>query len=388
MNDENNEEPGRGPLHDIRVIAVEQYAAGPFATQQLRSLGADVIKVEDPHTGGDVGRWVPPDGVDGDSLFFQTFNHGKRSIALDLKSTAGRSIFQDIVAKSDAVVYNLRGDVPARLGLRYSDIARFNPRIVSVSLSAYGQTGPRKAEPGYDYLIQGLSGWMDLTGEPGGAPTKSGLSLVDFASGYAAALAVVSGVHSARISGQGRDWDLSLLDVGISLLTYVATWQLTLGRETEPTRLSAHPTLVPFQDFQTTDGWIVIACAKQVFWERFKTALGMSELEDSDFSTFDGRLKNRERLLGILEPALAAAPTQAWLDLLGEAKVPCGPANNVEAALNEPQVHARELLQQFSHPKFGTVRTVRAATLPDPLPMVTRAAPRLGENTEDVLSGR
>jgi crotonobetainyl-CoA:carnitine CoA-transferase CaiB-like acyl-CoA transferase len=211
------------PLGDLRIVAVEQYAAGPFASLQLAALGAEVIKIEDPLSNGDIGRSVPPDAAGGDSLFFQTFNHGKRSVALDLRNEAGRTVFHRLVARSDAVLSNLRGDVPARLGLRYEDLAEFNPKIVSCSLSAYGMTGPRAHEPGYDYLVQALTGWMSLTGEPGGPPTKSGLSLVDFASGYAAAASVLAGVHAARRTGKGMDCDLSLYDVGMNLLTYLAT---------------------------------------------------------------------------------------------------------------------------------------------------------------------
>lgn len=175
------------PLEDIRVIAIEQYGAGPYGSLQLADLGAEIIKIEDPNTGGDVSRYVPPFQEGHDSLFFEAFNRNKRSIALDISTPEGRSVFEDLVAESDAVFSNLRGDVPAKLEIRYEDLAHINPAIVCVSLSGFGMTGPRSKEPGYDYIVQALVGWMSLTGEADGPPTKSGLSLVDFSAGYVAA---------------------------------------------------------------------------------------------------------------------------------------------------------------------------------------------------------
>ena len=179
------------PLADLRILAVEQFGAGPFGSVQLAELGADVIKIEDPRTGGDVSRSVPPYQSGEDSLFFETFNHDKRSLALDLNAAAGRAIFEDLVRVSDAVYSNLRGDGPAKLRLRYADLAPLNPRIVCVSLSGFGMTGPRRDEPAYDYILQGLAGWQSLTGAPDGPPTKSGLSLVDYSGGLVAALALL-----------------------------------------------------------------------------------------------------------------------------------------------------------------------------------------------------
>jgi crotonobetainyl-CoA:carnitine CoA-transferase CaiB-like acyl-CoA transferase len=378
-------EHGAQPLAGLRVLAVEQYAAGPFGTLQLASLGADVIKIEDPVSGGDIGRSVPPDGREGDSLFFQTFNHGKRSVALDLRSEAGRRVFERLVETADAVFYNLRGDVPEKLRLRYADLAPINPRIVCVSLSAYGMTGPRTSEPGYDYLIQGLAGWMELTGEPDGPPTKSGLSLIDFASGYVSALGLVSGVRDAQATGRGRDWDLSLYDVGMSLLTYLATWYLTLGRVPERTRWSAHPTLVPFQNVRTSDGWIVVACAKQVFWQRLRDHLSDPRLDDHRFETLDGRLHHRGELLTILEAIFRTRPSHTWIEELTTLGVPCAPIHDIPAAFTEAQLDARELVQSFPHDRFGEVKVVRTAVTPKPEAGSTLPAPALGADTETVL---
>ena len=233
------------PLEDLRIIALEQYGAGPFGTLHLADLGADVIKIEDPRSGGDVGRYVPPFQMGEDSLFFETFNRNKRSISLDLENPAGREVFEDLTRRSDAVYSNFRGDVPKKLKIQYADLSHLNPAIVCVSLSGFGNSGPLSDKPGYDYMLQALAGWMSLTGEPEGPPTKSGLSLVDFTGGYVAAIALLSAVHAARRDGKGMDCDLSLYDVAVTLLNYPATWYMTGGWEPRRTERAAHPSLVP-----------------------------------------------------------------------------------------------------------------------------------------------
>ena len=179
-----------------------------------------MIKIEDPRVGGDVGRYVPPYAEDEDSLFFETFNRNKRSLSLDLTTEAGRAVFEKLVAVSDVVYSNLRGDVPEKMRIRYDDLKHLNPRIVCVSLTGFGMTGPRRAEPGYDYVLQGLAGWMELTGEPDGPPTKSGLSMVDYSGGFVAAISLLAGVHAARRDGVGMDCDVSLYDTAVTMLTY------------------------------------------------------------------------------------------------------------------------------------------------------------------------
>ena len=349
----------RRPLEDMRIIAVEQYGAGPFGSLHLADLGAEIIKIEDPSVGGDVGRYVPPFADGGDSLFFQTFNRNKRTIDLDLTNPAGRAVFLDLVQRADAVYSNLRGDVPARLRIRYEDLKDANPRIVCCSLSGFGMTGPRRAEPAYDYILQALTGWMSLTGEPDGAPSKTGLSLVDYSGGLIAAFALVSGIHAARRDGKGMDCDLSLYDVGIGMLTYLATWHLT--REFMPvrTRNSAHPSLVPFQNFQTADGWIVIGCAKEKFWQRLTDVIGMPELAtDPRFIDFAERREHAGVLTPILEDRIRRQPSEHWLGLLREAGVPSAPVRGLPDALRDPHTVARDLILEYDHPTFGHVRTV------------------------------
>jgi len=375
------------PLEDVRIVAVEQYGAGPWGSVHLADLGADVIKIEDPRTRGDIGRYVPPFQQDEDSLFFEALNRNKRSIALDLSSAAGRSVFEKLVAVSDAVYSNLRGDVPARLGLRYADLRHVNPAIVCCSLSAFGMTGPRAAEPGYDYVMQGLTGWMSLTGEPGGPPQKTGLSLVDFAGGYVAGYALLAGLHAARRDGVGTDCDISLYETALSMLNYQATWHLTAGHTPERTRHSAHPSLVPFQNFETADGWVVVSCPKDKFFLRLLSALDLDELAtDPRFADFAGRREHKDALLAILEDAVRAEPTADLLSRLAELGVPCAPVNDVEHALVDPQITARGGIVTTEHPRFGTVRSVASPVRVGEPGTRHRRAPHRDEDGPRVLS--
>ena len=376
------------PLEDVRIVALEQYGAGPWATVHLADLGAEVIKIEDPRVGGDVGRYIPPYQEDEDSLFFETFNRNKRSLSLDVTTAAGRRVFEDLVARSDVVFSNLRGDVPAKLRLRYEDLEHVNPAIVCCSLSAYGMTGPRADEPGYDYILQGLTGWMSLTGEPEGPPTKAGLSLVDFSGGFVAAIAILAGVHAARRDGVGTDCDVSLFDAAVSLLNYPATWHMNAGFEPTRTRHSAHPSLVPFQNFETSDGWIVVGCAKEKFWQRLAEAIGRPELVDDErFATFAGRQRHRDELLEMLDDAFRRRGSEEWVELLAKAGVPCGPINDVAAALAEPQAAARSMIVETEHPRFGVVRQVASPVKVGDEPFAHRRAPRRNEDADDLLRG-
>jgi crotonobetainyl-CoA:carnitine CoA-transferase CaiB-like acyl-CoA transferase len=378
--------PRRLPLADLRILAIEQYGAGPFGSIQLAELGAEVIKIEDPRSGGDIGRFIPPHDGTGDSLFFETFNHNKRSIALDLAHPDGRRAFERLVARSDVVYSNLRGDVPAKLGIRYQDLRRVNPLIVCGSLTGFGTSGTHATEPGYDYILQGLAGWMWLTGEPGAPPTKAGLSLVDFASGYAAAASILAAVHAARRDGEGMDCDVALYDVAMSLLTYVATWQLSSGFTTERIPSSGHPTLIPFQNFATADGWIVVACAKEKFWRRLVEEIGVPELaDDPRFADFANRAANREELIPILEKCFLQETTAEWLVRLAAAGVPVGPAHDLPSALADPRVAERGLVLGYEHDGLGPVRVIRAAVSAGSRRPDVQPAPRLGADTREVL---
>jgi crotonobetainyl-CoA:carnitine CoA-transferase CaiB-like acyl-CoA transferase len=374
------------PLADIRIIAIEQYGAGPFGSMQLADLGAEVIKIEDPRSGGDIGRYVPPYQEGEDSLFFEAFNRNKRSISLDLTSGEGRTVFEDLVRVSDVVYSNLRGDVPASLRITYEDVQHLNPRIVCCPLTGYGTSGPRAAEPGYDYMVQGMAGWMALTGEPSGPPTKSGLSLVDYSAGLVAAIAMLAGVHAARRDGTGMDCDISLFDTALAMLTYPAIWNLNGDFEPERTHHSAHPSLVPFQAFETQDGWIVVGCAKEKFWQRLAVAIEQPHLAtDSRFATFADRRSNASVLLPMLEQVFATRSAAAWLEVLRAAGVPCGPVNSVSQALGDELTTARGMVMETQHPRFGTVRQLRGPVRVGNDAVEYRRAPSRGEHQDQVL---
>lgn len=375
------------PLEDIRIIAVEQYGAGPFGSVHLADLGAEVVKIEDPSVGGDVGRYVPPYTSGEDSLFFETFNRNKKSLSLDLSSAAGRSVFEDLVKVSDVVYSNLRGDVPAKIGITYDDLKHLNPAIVCCSLTGFGMKGPRASEPGYDYVLQGLAGWMGLTGEPGGPPTKSGLSLVDYSGGLVAAISLLAGVHAARRDGIGMDCDVSLYDTAIGMLTYPAVWHLNAGFEPKRTRHSAHPSLVPFQAFEAADGWMVVGCAKEKFWNRLAIVIGRPELaEDERFATFADRQRNADVLIPLLESIFCTRSVDDWLTPLYAASIPCGPINDVEQALTEPHTLARHLLVETDHPTYGTVRQLASPVRVGSEQPTYRRAPSRNENFDELMT--
>ncbi len=369
------------PLQDIRVIAVEQYGAGPWGSLHLADLGAEVIKIEDPSVGGDVGRYVPPYASGEDSLFYEVFNRGKRSLSLDLTTDEGRAVFEDLVRSADAVYSNLRGDVPAKIGLTYEQLKHVNPAIVCCSLSGFGMTGPRVKEPGYDYILQGLAGWMDVTGEPDGPPTKSGLSMVDYSGGMVAAISLLAGIHAARRDGVGLDCDVSLYDTAISLLTYPATWALNEGFVPTRTPLSSHPSLVPFQLFRTKDSWVVVGCAKEKFWQRLTEVVGHPEWAGpGDYQSFAARALHREALVAELAEIFVTRTTDEWLEALYAAAIPCGPVNTVAEALTEPHTLERGLIVETDHPQFGRVRMPRTAVSVGPQPEVHRRAPQRNED--------
>ena len=380
------ERPQSPPLEGVRVVSVEQYGAGPWATLQLADLGAEVIKIEDPASGGDVGRYVPPYQEGEDSLFFETFNRGKLSVSLDLRAEAGRAVFEDLVAHSDVVFSNLRGDLAPRLGLDFAALERVNPRIVCCALSGFGSTGPRAAQPGYDYLVQGLAGWMSLTGAASGPPTKSGLSLVDLSTGYAAAVSILAGLHRAQRDGRGCDCEVSLFETALHQLCYIGTWAATAGYVPERLDDSAHPSIVPFQNFPTADGWIVVACPKEHFWRSLCAALEQPDLlADERFADFAARFRHREELLSLITDELARRPAVEWLEILAAAGVPCAPVNDVAAALADPQAVAREALVEIEHPRLGTVRQVASPLRVDGARRAYGPAPERDEHRVDVL---
>ena len=374
------------PLAGLRVIAIEQYGAGPYGSMQLADLGADVIKIENPAEGGYMARRVGPffRGAD-DSQFFQSFNRNKRSLTLDLKKPGARAVLHALAARADAVLDNLRGDLPARLGLTYAALAPANPRIVCAHLSAYGRDGSRASWPGYDYLMQAEAGYLSLTGEPDGPPSRFGLSLVDLMTGLFAAFALVSGVLEARTTGRGRDLDVSLFDAALQNLGYLATWYLNAGHVQGREARSGHPSLVPSQLYRTADGFIFIMCNKEKFWPVLCGLLDRPEwAEDARFRTFRDRLANRELVNGMLDAALMTRSTEAWLATFA-GRVPVAPVNDLRAALDNPFVAERDLIRDFADADGAAVRMVATPIRAEGDAMPLRAAPALGADSDAVL---
>ncbi|HEY4298614.1 MAG TPA: CoA transferase [Paraburkholderia sp.] len=373
------------PLSGVRIVAVEQYGAGPFATQHLADLGADVIKIENARDGGDVGRAVGPHYFGpGDSHFYEAFNRNKRSIALDLKSSEGKEVLLKLVEKADAVFDNLRGDLPASLGLDYAALSRANPAIVCAHLSAYGRTGSRKAWPGYDYLMQAEAGYLSLTGEPDGPPARFGLSIIDLMTGTTAAMALLAGIVDARKSGRGRDVDVSLFDVALHNLAYVATWYLNGGHTTKREPRSSHPSLTPSELYRTQDGWIFLMCNKEKFWGVLANVLGKPEwIDDPELCNYAARLKHRNRVRRELDDVLMNADTATWMERFA-GKVPAAPVYDVAQALDNPFVAEGARVMEFEHPEHGPIKGVASPVrIDEALP--ARAAPRMGEHTDEVL---
>ena len=346
------------PLDDIKILSLEQYGAGPFGSLHLSDLGAEVIKIEDPNFNGDVGRYVPPFNEGTDSLFHETFNRGKKSIVMDINSDEGRKVFNDLVKKCDVMYSNFRGDVPKKLKITYDDLKDINEKIVCVSLTGFGMTGPRSKEPGYDYIMQGLTGWMNLTGEPDGPPTKSGLSMVDYSGGLIASIAILAGVHSAQRTGKGMDCDLSLYDTALSLLTYPATWWLSKEYEVQRFSRSSHPSLVPFQLFKASDNWFVVGCAKEKFWERLRDLLRDERLKDEKFESFASRFENKEELIEILDQIFANKRADEWLAMLKEKQIPSGPINDLKNVFDDEHAKSRNMIFEYEHPTLGQVKQV------------------------------
>jgi crotonobetainyl-CoA:carnitine CoA-transferase CaiB-like acyl-CoA transferase len=374
------------PLRGLKLITIEQYGAAPFGTMYLADLGAEVIKIENHHSGGEMGRHVVPYSEDGDSLFFQTFSCNKKCVALDLQSPAGHQVLERLVAGSDALINNLRGDLPAKLGLDYAALGPIKADIVCVHLSAYGRDNERAAWPGLDYVMQAEAGYLSMTGEPDSPPTRMGLSIVDFMAGLTAALALLAGVMGARSSGKGQDYDASLFDVAMGNLSYPATWHLNEGFEPVRMPRSGHPSLVPSEMYKTADGWIFIMTNKANFWPRLCQALEKPEwIDDSHMLDFQARLDNREEVVRRLGSVFVTRSTDAWLERL-HGKLPCAPVNDVKSALASEFAVAQRSVQGVPHPTRGEVKMVRQPILIDGAVAPRRAARALGADTAEILS--
>ena len=374
------------PLEGVRVLAVEQYGAGPFGTMFLGDQGAEVIKIENPNDGGDMSRDVGPYFfTPEDSEFYHSYNRNKKSLTLDLSGAEGQAVFHDLVRTADAVASNLRGDVPGKLGLTYDHLKAHNPKIVCAHLTAYGRTGPRADWPGFDYLMQAEAGYFSLTGEPGGPPARFGLSVVDQMTGLALAYAVLAGLTGARATGAGRDIDVSLFDIALANTAYPATWYLNEGAVQERLPRSAHPSLTPCQLYKTADGWIYLMCNKEKFWPALCRALGQGAwAEDPRFAKFKDRLRHRPLIEEMLDEALAERTTAEWLEVFAGA-VPAAPINDIKQALDNPFVTDHGRIQTLTLPGYGDFRMVAPPVRCAGDEAPARAAPRLGADTDAIL---
>jgi succinate---hydroxymethylglutarate CoA-transferase len=374
------------PLRGLRIIAVEQYGAGPYGTMQLADLGAEVIKIENPREGGDMARRVGPFLLgDNDSHFFQSFNRNKRSLTLDLKHPGAGEVLAALARGADGLVDNLRGDLPERLGLTYDALKAANPRVVCAHLSAYGRTGSRASWPGYDYLMQAEAGYFALTGDPDGPPARMGLSVVDYMTGLFAGMALLSGIIAARAAGAGRDIDVCLYDVALQNLSYLASWYLNEGHEQRREPRSSHPSLAPCQLYRTSDGYIYLMCNKEKFWPALCRAIERPELaDDPDFRRFADRLANRARLTAVLDAALASRTTAEWLERFAGV-VPAAPVNGLAQALDSDFARERGMIATVPHPLRPDFRML-AAPFAGAGERPSRPAPALGQDTDAVLA--
>lgn len=348
------------PLEGLRILTLEHFGAGPYGTMFLAGLGAEVTKVENAGTGGDASRHVGPHflGAD-DSVYFQSLNLWKKSVSLDL--ARDREKFQALVKDADAVVNNLRGDVPAKLGLDYRTLARVNARVVCLHISAYGRDNERASWPGYDFLMQAETGLMDLTGEPDGAPSRFGTSMIDFMTGMTGVAALLACILRARATGKGCDVDANLFDVALHQLNYMGTWYLNGGEAHTRQPRSAHYSLTPAQTYRTADGWIFVMCMKDSFWAALCQALARADLaQDARFATMAARLENRDALTETLDAQFRRRPTAQWIERLS-GRVPVGPVNDMRAALGSPFVASSGMIQSVDHPER---RGLRVFTLP------------------------
>jgi crotonobetainyl-CoA:carnitine CoA-transferase CaiB-like acyl-CoA transferase len=373
------------PLTGVRILALTQLGAGPYAMTMLGDLGAEIIKVEDPTTGGDEARMVPPYAIDGDSPYYQSFNRNTKSLTLNLRTSQGKDVFHRLVKVSDAVYSNPRGDLPAKLGFDYASLHSVNPRIVCCALSGFGKTGLRAADPGYDFLIQALAGFMSVTGDPTGAPTRCGVSFVDFSGGLMSAVGLLIGLLRARETGIGCDVDVSLLDTAVSMLNYLAVWSLNRGHRLDRLPDGAHQTLVPSQTFPTKDGYLVIMCMKEKFWQRLAHRMKLSRLlDDPRFRSFADRMQHRDELIPLLKRVMLTKTTAEWVEIL-RGHVPCAPVHTVEEALRDEQVVARDMVIAIDHPQLGALREVGCPIKVEGVEPRYTAGARLGADTDALL---
>ncbi len=385
-----------GPLTSILVLDLTRVLAGPWCTQVLADLGADVVKIERPGAGDDTRDWGPPflempDGSRGDSAYFLACNRNKHSVALDLSKPLGQRAVKELAAKADVLVENHKVGGLARYGLDYQSLAKLNPGLVYCSITGFGQTGPYAHRPGYDFMIQGLGGLMSVTGErddlPGGGPQKVGVAVSDLMTGMYASTAILAALLHKRETGKGQHIDMALLDTQVAMIANLNANYLVSGRV--PGRMgNAHQNIVPYQTFKTSDGHIIVAVGNDRQFENFCRAAGRSELAaDPRFKKNSDRVANRAVIVPILEAVIAGKPSAWWLSALEDAGVPVGPINGIDQVFTDRQVVDRGLKITMPHPVADEIALVGNPMRLSETPVsYRRPPPLLGADTEDVLA--
>jgi crotonobetainyl-CoA:carnitine CoA-transferase CaiB-like acyl-CoA transferase len=387
-----------GPLSHIRVLDLSRVLAGPWAGQNLADLGAEVIKVERPGSGDDSRAFGPPWVKDRagrdtkDSAYFTSANRGKKSVTLNIAVAEGQAIVRELAAKSDVLIENYKYGDLARYGLDYEALKAVNRRLVYCSVTGFGQTGPYRERPGYDFMIQGMGGMMSITGQPsgspGGEPMRAGVPIADIITGMYASIAICAALAYRERSGEGQHLDLALLDSQIALLAYQNTNYFATGEP--PKRIgNLHPNIVPYQPFRAADGEVILACGNDNLYRKFCEAAGCPGLAaDPRFATNGKRVENRSELTRLLADVFRKKTQREWLELLEAAGVPNGPINDIAQVFEEPQVKARSVRVELEHPVAGRLALVASPMRFSATPVEYRQAPPLlGEHTEEVLRG-
>jgi formyl-CoA transferase len=373
------------PLEGVRVLDLSRVLAGPYCTMMLGDLGADVIKVERPGTGDDTRQWGPPFAA-GESAYYLCCNRNKRSLTLNLKTKAGREIAARLAEQSDVLVENFLPGTLDGWGLSYSELARRNPRLIYCSITGFGQTGPRRDEPGYDIMIQAMAGAMSITGEADGPPMKLGVAISDITAGIFAGNAILAALYARERTGAGQQIDMALFDSTIAWLANVGSNYLVSGAV--PHRQgTAHPNIVPYQAFEASDESLIIAVGNDAQFLKFCATIGRADLvADPRFTTNALRVHNRESLIPLLTAEIARRPAAEWLQKLEVAGVPCGPVNTLDRVFNDPQTTARDMLIEVAHSTIGPLKLAGSPLKLSGADPPRRPPPLLGEHTHEVLA--